>query len=236
MTRDNPFDFNNASEPYRCLGDATGVAVEDAANDIAGAADEFERGLAALRGARRVFSQIAKRFASTPEATMALMDIMEALSDTEGVVHKARPPLRGRPPSDQTYLARQAQAVFAVEWLQNLRKEPLDRGAALLAVATHLAGGGRPVAEYRAREEIPTIEGWLDTFSRTNRNDNQRRALANVRNSVWEQFFRTWREPVRELPSGEIEYSTEWHEHDYLDMTSAAVIEWLRKDISYQNN
>ncbi|MBA2587195.1 MAG: hypothetical protein H0U98_01065 [Alphaproteobacteria bacterium] len=233
MTRDNPLDFNDASEPFRCLGDKVDIAVEDAAEVIGSTNDKTEHALAGLRVARLAMARIANRDASTPQVTAALLDIMEALAEAETIVKASRPLNVGR---EREPLEPQACAVVAFEWLQKLNNLPLDRQSAFSLVAAAIPADllqAKPGQYGRRLTPAEQLDAWRDAFGRKH-NAPQRAALANVRLGMSE-FYRCWHEPVGTLPNGAIKYSADWKQSDHLDLSSQQVLEWLREALRHSN-
>jgi hypothetical protein len=227
MTRDNYFDFNEASEPYRSLGNKLGAAVEDAAALTASTDDRFERVLAALRVARLAVARIIERDAASPEATAALIDITEGVAEAQKIVAENKPRLAGRPTDHE----RQAYAVVAFEWLQQLRKGKLDRDTALKAVAACIPSDMLQKRDLVQLAPVAQLEAWLDAFGRA-RNLDRKRAMANARGSLFDDFYREWREPLGRTSRGDLAYSYIIKRHDHLDASPTTVIEWLRNALS----
>jgi hypothetical protein len=190
---------------------------------------------AAVKAARLALPQLAAKANARAEVNEAIATICDALDAVERTLRIVTPrQRRGRRGASEQARMFEARAVYAVNWLQRLKWQPMSRDDAIAAVAEMVP---EPMRTYRRKEYTgeERLISWLNDYSRADCSPARVIARKNVEFEVWEKYFRTWRDPVlsrkgdpvRNEADGTILYGDE-REMDETDATREDVLAWLR--------
>lgn len=226
------FDFNIVRQPFMPFGEHVGKAIETAADAIKSGAKTLASDAEAVRAARLGLHRLASLTNSNGEALAAIDVICVTLERQETALRKlAAKRKAGHPGPKLSALEKKARIVFVLKWLQELKNEPLNAAKARKEVTKCLPGG-----EKQLKSATDAFIKRKATYNRTEESKaRHQQALDNVKYEVWDEFYRTWREPIVEVGSdshANIRYTKNWQERDHLDCTASDVIDWLNRGLS----